>query len=172
MQKRKKEFKLKIKELTEPIYNRQETESDPAWDAFCNYRDMPDEERTITAVSQKLHKSFTLCRKWAKMWSWKKRLTAWQNEQIADEMDNFKAQHTKSIQDNITLIGAFKTEIVKYIKWFKDHKQDMMAGMNPKDVVWIYQQMANLEQQMYAEMFKKDGTEADAREQIIFTFER
>ena len=107
------------------------------------------------------------------MWSWKKRLTAWQNEQIADEMDNFKAQHTKSIKDNITLIGAFKTEIVKYIKWFKENRQDMMAGMNPKDVVWIYQQMANLEQQMYAEIFRKDGTnETDAREQIIFTFER
>lgn len=173
MQNRKKEFKLKIKELTEPIYNRQTDESDAAWQAFCLYRDMSDADRTITAVSVKLQKSFTLCRRWAKMWSWQKRVVAWQNEQLVDELDALRAQHAKAAKNNITLIDAFKSEIVKYIKWFKDNKQDMMAGMNPKDVVWIFQNMLNLEQQMYEEIFRKEEqSETNTGEQIIFTFER
>ena len=171
MQKEKLKYNVKQKKLKEPIYNRQEEESDAAWHSFCVWRDMPDDERTTRAVSAKMGKSRQIIERWIYQWSWRKRLVAWQNEQIAGEMDELKAQHAKSLRDNIALATAFKSEVYKYIKWFKDNKTDMLEGMNPKDVVWMFQQVINLERQMYDDLIvREEKSGADGAERIIFEF--
>lgn len=173
MQKKEKlKYHVKQKILKEPIYNRQEDETDAAWQAFCVWRDTPEDERTNRAVSKKIGKSRALIERWIYMWSWRKRLTAWENEKLADEMDNIKAQHAKAVQQNITIARAFKNEVVKYIKWFNDNKTDMLADMNPKDVVWIFQTMTSLERQMNEDLIGNEKAAQTEKEQIIFTFER
>ena len=77
-----------------------------------------------------------------------------------------------NVQQNITIARAFKNEVVKYIKWFNDNKTDMLADMNPKDVVWIFQTMTSLERQMNEDLIGNEKAAQSEKEQIIFTFER
>ena len=172
IKKKRKKTEYKAKPMKEPIFNRQEEESDPAWKAFCVYRDLPEEERTITNTARALHKSRTNCGRWSVMWCWQKRIVAWENEKVADEMDNNKAQHAKAIKENITIARAFKKEVASYIKWFQERKMDMLEGMNPKDVVWIFQTMTSLERQMNEDLVGSEKSTQSEKEQIIFTFER
>lgn len=173
MQKQEKlKYHVKQKKLKEPIYNRQEDESDAEWATFCVWRNMPDEERTTRAVSAKMGKSRQIIERWIYQWSWRKRLTDWENEKLADEMDNIKAQHAKAIKENIKIARAFKKEVASYIKWFQERKMDMLEGMNPKDVVWIFQTMTSLERQMNEDLVGSEKSTQSEKEQIIFTFER
>lgn len=164
---------LKAKPLTEPIYNRQEMESDPAWQAFCVYRDLPEGERSLTVVARKLNKSRAICGRWSVVWSWQKRLAALDNDKFAEQFEEFKAQHSKAIEANLTLLKGFKSEIASYIKWFKDKKKTMFEDMNPKDVVVITDIIMKLERQMYNDQLVKEQAkvaDANEKETIIFEF--
>lgn len=65
--------------MPEP-WERQEDESDEAFEAFCTYRDMGI-ERSLRAVAEKLNKSSQLMGRWSAKYSWVDRAKAWQDEQ-------------------------------------------------------------------------------------------
>ncbi len=66
--------------LTKPIYQRQPFESVVAWAAFEMYRNIPiDKKRTYTFVADKLQKSLTLIRRWAKDNHWQERSMTFDN---------------------------------------------------------------------------------------------
>jgi len=53
-------------------------ESDPAWEAFQIFRDMPWREkdakhRTIKAVADELKKTVQIVHRWSGMWNWRER---------------------------------------------------------------------------------------------------
>lgn len=161
----------KEKLLKEPIYNRQETETDAAWNAFCVFRDMPDDKRTITAVSLQLQKSFTLCRRWAKMWSWQRRLVAWQNEQLTDELEALKAQRIKKAKENLTIASAWKS---KFAKWLKNVKDEQLQEVHPRDMMTITDTVIKMERQTIADLLESQQiAEAKAEgNQIIIRLDR
>ena len=51
------------------LWDRQETESNKAFQAFCVYRDL-GVGRTLAAVAEKLRKSYDLIRRWSKNYFW------------------------------------------------------------------------------------------------------
>ncbi|MCM1530109.1 MAG: hypothetical protein NC093_08965 [Alistipes sp.] len=63
---------------TDNPWERQKGESEKAYEAFANYRDM-GENRTDVAVANKLRKSCTLIRRWKKLWDWAERVRAYDN---------------------------------------------------------------------------------------------
>lgn len=64
---------------TDKPWERQQGESEKAYEAFSVYRGM-DEKRTFQSVADKLHKSCTLIRRWKEKWNWQERARAYDNE--------------------------------------------------------------------------------------------
>ncbi len=60
-------------------WERQEGESDKAYEAFATYRDMGS-ERTVTAVANKLSKSRQLIERWKGKYNWSERVRLYDNE--------------------------------------------------------------------------------------------
>lgn len=58
------------------LWERQETESSKAFQAFCVYRDF-GAGRTLAKVAEKLRKSYDLIRRWLKNYFWQNRADAW-----------------------------------------------------------------------------------------------
>lgn len=61
-------------------WERQENESDVAFEAFKTYRDM-GAERSLASVGKKLGKSQTLMERWSSNYSWVDRARSWDDEQ-------------------------------------------------------------------------------------------
>lgn len=64
--------------MAEP-WERQEGETDKAFEAFCVYRDMV--QRSYSKVADKLQKSDTIIGRWGRTYDWRKRAAAWDDEQ-------------------------------------------------------------------------------------------
>lgn len=60
-------------------WERQEGESEKAFEAFAAFRDM-GEKRTVAAVAEKLSKSRQLLFKWKSAWDWENRVKAYDND--------------------------------------------------------------------------------------------
>ena len=60
-------------------WERQPKEGEKPYEAFVKYRDM-GESRTLIAVADELHKSYTLIRRWKETWNWEERILAYDNE--------------------------------------------------------------------------------------------
>lgn len=65
--------------MPEP-WERQEGESDKAYEAFTTYRDM-GASRSVAKVGKKLGKTTTHLEEWCSKFSWVDRAKAWENEQ-------------------------------------------------------------------------------------------
>jgi hypothetical protein len=57
------------------VYSRRVGESQKAFVAYCVYRDL-GAERSLTGVTQKLHKSATFLGRWSRKWGWVERAVA------------------------------------------------------------------------------------------------
>lgn len=65
------------------IWERQLNESEKAYEAFKIYLNLGD-NRTAQAVADKLHKSYTLIRRWKKSYDWESRVIAYDNSLIEE----------------------------------------------------------------------------------------
>lgn len=61
-------------------WERQESESTKAYEAFSIYRDMGI-QRSLSKVAEKLQKSFTLIGRWSRTYDWVNRAGKWDDEQ-------------------------------------------------------------------------------------------
>ena len=75
-------------------WDRQEGESEKAYEAFVIYRDMGS-ERSQTAVSKELSKSRHLIGRWSSRWNWQDRVFAYDNELQKEA----KAEAVKELKD-------------------------------------------------------------------------
>lgn len=75
-------------------WERQQGESEVAFEAFSLYRDK-GAERTLTAVADELQKSYTLIRRWAKRWEWSDRVREYDN----DKERQAKKEAEKGLRD-------------------------------------------------------------------------
>ena len=85
---------------TRDLWEQQEDESDPAFEAFTRYRIQGRGERTIELVSQELQKSTQIIGRWCSVWSWRARVIAWdRSEDIRlietqwEEIDRMSKRH-------------------------------------------------------------------------------
>lgn len=75
-------------------WERNDKETDPAWEAFQIYRDM-ETKRTLGKVARQLGKSAKLIEKWSRTHNWRERCKAWDRH----EDDIRRAKREKEIEE-------------------------------------------------------------------------
>lgn len=79
-------------------WERWESESTKAYEAFSIYRDM-GRERSLSKVAEKLQKSETLMGRWSRTYDWVKRAAKWDDEQDRIERETAQKEQAKAIRD-------------------------------------------------------------------------
>lgn len=79
-------------------WERRESESTKAYEAFCIYRDM-GRERSLSKVAEKLQKSETLMGRWSRTYDWVKRAARWDDEQDRIERETAQREQAKAIKE-------------------------------------------------------------------------
>lgn len=79
-------------------WERQESETSKAYEAFCEYRDMGP-QRSLSKVAEKLQKSETLMGRWSGQNKWVERAAKWDDEQERIEREIAQKEQAKEIRD-------------------------------------------------------------------------
>ena len=91
------------------FWERQEKESTKAYEAFVIYRDL-GVGRTFKAVAEKLHKSYTIIRRWKEQWNWEKRATDWDNFIVEKASKKAAEDYAKMLELQINLGKMFQAK--------------------------------------------------------------
>lgn len=79
-------------------WERRESESTKAYEAFCAYRDMgPD--RSLAKVAEKLSKSEQLMKRWSYTYGWVDRAAKWDDENDRIERETAQKEQAKAIKN-------------------------------------------------------------------------
>ena len=81
-----------------PLWERAEGESAKAFEAFGVYRDLPLEERSLSAVAERLRKSKSLCARWSTQYRWVARVNAWFDHQDELKRNRLAAEREKMLE--------------------------------------------------------------------------
>lgn len=100
--------------MAEP-WERQEKESDKAFEAFVKYRDM-GLDRSTTKVAKELAKSEQLIRRWSATYDWVKRAAAWDNEVDKDVQKAQRQEITEMRKRHATLASAMLVKAAKALQ--------------------------------------------------------
>lgn len=97
------------------LWERQENESNKAFQAFCVYRDLGT-GRTLAKVAEKLRKSYDLIRRWSKNYFWQNRADAW-DKMIAEKAAQKAAEeYSKMLEVQINLGKMLQAKAAKAIQ--------------------------------------------------------
>lgn len=100
-------------------WERQEKESDKAFEAFAIYRDMgPD--RSYRKVSEQLGKSETLINRWGSTYTWIERAAAWDNELDKENQKEQRKEIAKMRKRHADLASAMLVKAAKALKSIPD----------------------------------------------------
>jgi hypothetical protein len=95
------------------LWERQEGESTSAYNAFRTYYMTPEsEKRTYAAVAEKVGKSDTLIRRWAKTWNWEQRTLAYDNHLVEEDIEKFKKERFKTIKRHVSIARLVQNKII------------------------------------------------------------
>lgn len=89
------------------LWERQESESYPAFAAFQSY--LTATPRSYTKVAQELRKSLTLIRRWAKRNNWRERADAWDSEVSRRALEQASADYAAMITRQINIGRMFQS---------------------------------------------------------------
>jgi hypothetical protein len=81
-----------------PLWERRENETAKAYAAFCIYRDLPVESRSLSLAAEKLGRSLSLLEQWSARHEWVIRVQAYEEylRQIEQtEMEEARRQHAR-----------------------------------------------------------------------------
>ena len=97
------------------LWERQENESNKAFQAFCIFRDL-GAGRTLAAVAEKLRKSYDLIRRWSKNYFWQNRADAW-DKMISEKAAKKAAEeYSKMLEVQINLGKMLQAKAAKAIQ--------------------------------------------------------
>jgi len=142
---------------TDKPWERQKGESEKAFEAFAAYRDM-GEKRTFTAVAEKLHKSYTLIRRWKNSWNWDERVREYDN----DLEKQARAQAIKDRKDMTSRHIQIAMQLQK--KALAALKELSVEDMSPKDIKEYIKMATDLER------LNREPTE-DERDGVVYQME-
>lgn len=120
-----------------PIYEKLESETQKAYEAFCCYRDMGS-SRSIDRVAQESTKSRSIIRTWCKEHDWVKRADAYDTDkeaiarQILEEenRESYREKLRKYRQENEEIGNALRATAVIVLKKFRTFANDL----DPKNI--------------------------------------
>lgn len=88
------------------LWERLASESYPAYEAFNEY--LTTAERSYSKVAEKLSKSTTLIKRWAKQHRWRERADAWDNEVSRKAMEKAADEYAAMIERQINISRMFQ----------------------------------------------------------------
>ena len=97
------------------LWERQENESNKAFQAFCIYRDL-GAGRTLAAVAEKLRKSYDLIRRWSKNYFWQNRADAWDKFISEKAAEKAAEEYAKMLEVQINLGKMLQAKAAKAIQ--------------------------------------------------------
>lgn len=97
------------------LWERQENESNKAFQAFCIFRDLGT-GRTLAAVSEKLRKSYDLIRRWSKNYFWQNRADAWDKMISEKAAEKAAEEYSKMLEVQINLGKMLQAKAAKAIQ--------------------------------------------------------
>ena len=132
-------------------WERQEGESDKAFEAFCVYRDSTPSDRSLTKTSQKMSKSRpTLC-DWSRKYGWVSRVRAWDDKCDAElreaelkkrrEMGERHAKQSASFQRILMEPALALAETLKADGAIKDFRKKLQK-MTPEEQLALVRKCA------------------------------
>lgn len=99
-------YKSFWEEIMANLWERQASESYPAYEAFNEY--LTTAERSYSKVAEKLSKSTTLIKRWAKQHRWRERADAWDNEISRKAMEKAADDYAAMIERQISIGRMFQ----------------------------------------------------------------
>lgn len=112
---------------TDKPWERQQGESEKAYDAFATYRDM-GAERSLQAVVEKLSKSRTLISRWSCQWNWVERVRAYDNELEKQAMAKAVKERKDMVKRHIDIALELQMTALKALGQMK------LEDMSPRDI--------------------------------------
>ncbi len=97
------------------LWERQENESNKAFQAFCIYRDL-GAGRTLAKVAEKLRKSYDLIRRWSKNYFWQNRADAWDKFISEKAAEKAAEEYSKMLEVQINLGKMLQAKAAKAIQ--------------------------------------------------------
>ena len=101
--------------LETKLWERQENETNKAFQAFCIYRDL-GAGRTLAAVAEKLRKSYDLIRRWSKNYFWQNRADAWDKMISEKAAQKAAEEYSKMLEVQINLGKMLQAKAAKAIQ--------------------------------------------------------
>ena len=95
-------------------WERLENESDTAFSAFKIYLEL--DERSYPKVAEKLSKSLTLIKRWAKKYDWKNRAVAWDNSLLEEVRQKTKQNLGKIIKRQLKISEMIQNRTAEEIQ--------------------------------------------------------
>lgn len=101
-----------------PLWERQEGETDKAYEAFALYRDM-GASRSVRDVAQKLGKSATLISRWSSANNWVERVSAWDDQEDERRRERNAKRQIEVEQNAWKDYSAIRRAIDKRVQTFE-----------------------------------------------------
>lgn len=119
-------------------WERQNGESEKAFEAFAIYRDM-GQGRTFVAVAERLRKSDTLIRRWKERWEWAERARAYDNELEKEARAKAVKDRMKMTDRHISIAMQLQKKALEALANLK------VTDMSPKDIKEFLKMATDLE---------------------------
>ena len=123
---------------TDKPWERQNGESEKAFEAFVIYRDM-GQERTISAVVKQLEKSRSLIDRWKERWEWAERVRAYDNELEKEARAKAIKDRVKMTDRHINIAIQLQEKALEALTNLK------VTDMSPKDIKEFLKMATDLE---------------------------
>ena len=140
------------------LLERREGESGQAWEAFRTFRDL-GESRTLKAVAQELHKSYTLIRRWRNNYEWDKRVRAYDNELQRQELAAIKKRRKKDAANLYNLASHI------FAKGVAGLEQMDTSKMTPREILQYLEAAVELQEKANLREIELLESGNDANEQ-------
>lgn len=131
---------------SEKSWERQENESEQAFEAFVVYRDMGP-GRSITKVEQALNKARPLIGRWSSKWNWRERCRDYDNElqrqELAEKRKAIRQMQQRQIQTAVLLQEKAEQAL----------QQLKIESISPKDILRFITEGAKLEKEIRQDSF-------------------
>lgn len=153
---------------TDKPWERQQGESEKAYEAFAAYRDM-GQDRTITAVVKRLKKSRSLIDRWKDRWDWPERVRAYDNELE-------KAARAKAVKERKAMtdrhIGIAMQLQKKALEALTSLSVEDMSAKDIKEYIKMATDLERLNRTLEEESSKGNESPSSLADEIIGAYQK
>lgn len=131
-------------------WERQNDESEKAWEAFRTYRELQP-PRKIDTVSKALNKAPALCYRWASRHRWQERIVAWENEQDRELRALMGSERREVIRRHIRVARLAQVKALERLSTIDP------STLSPGDLIRLLEYASKAERELYGLTDPEDG---------------